>query len=148
MFYWVIIVMLAPCVAYDWLTSLVGAIAFFGLQSGAPIYMWGIPVAISIGAIGMNFMTTEIFGQEGAPEWIKGFWFMCIVFDAYTTFLGLGHVKMGGGIFSIPTTNVIELFKKVGPEGLIVLAIATSVFVASPMACFWLWKKTQVPKAA
>ncbi len=148
MFYKVIIAMLVPCVAYDWLTSLVGAIAFFDLQSGAPFYMWGIPIAISIGAVAMNFMTTDILGQDGAPSWIKGFWLMCIVFDGYTTLLGLGHVKMGGGIFSIPTTVVGELLGKAGFEGLVVLLIATAVFVASPMAVFWLWKKIRISHAA
>ena len=58
--------------------------AFFGSQGGSPIFTLGIPLAVSIGAVAMNFMTTDILGERGAPEWIKGFWFICIVFDGYT----------------------------------------------------------------
>jgi hypothetical protein len=139
---------LLPCVAYDWLTSFLGAIAIFNITESSPAYLWGIPLAMSIGAVGMNFVTTEVMAKDGAPVFMKVFWFLCIVFDVYTTFLGLVQVKVGGGIFSIKTINPTTIFSQTNLAELIPFLVATMVFVVSPMASWWLFKRSQTSSTA
>jgi hypothetical protein len=142
-FYRIVMVCLLPCVAYDWLTSFLGAVAIFNITQNSPAYFWGIPLAMSVGAVGMNFVTTEVMAETGgAPGFMKLFWFLCIVFDIYTTFLGLVQVKVGGGLFSIQTIDPMQILPRTNPTELGAFLVATMVFVVSPMACWWLWKRS------
>lgn len=143
MFYWLIIIALIPCVFYDWVTSLLGAIAIFGISNESSPVFWGIPIAISIGAVAMNFMTTDVMAKNGAPEWMKIFWFLCILFDLYTTFLGLVQVRFGGEFFSIKTTDLIYIYSSLKITESLAFVVAALVFVVSPMATFWLWKRSR-----
>jgi len=143
-FYRVVMICLIPCVVYDWLTSFLGAVAIFNISSTSPAYFWGIPLAMSVGAVGMNFVTTEVMAEDGAPDFMKIFWFLCILFDVYTTFLGLIQVKLGGGIFSIKTINPLTAFGRTELPELAAFLIATMVFVVSPMATWWLWKRSKM----
>src|SRR4051812_18018943 len=104
LFYRIVMVCLAPCVAYDWLKSFLGAVAIFNIGQNSPIYFWGIPLALSFGAVGMNFVTTDVMAQNGgAPGFMKIFWFVGLVYDAFTTFIGLTQVKVGEGLLGIRT---------------------------------------------
>lgn len=142
-FYRVVMVCLIPCVIYDWLTSFLGAVAIFNISGNSPLYLWGIPFAMSVGAVGMNFVTTEVMAEKGgAPAFMKMFWFLCILFDVYTTFLGLIQVKVGGGFFSIKTIDPAVIFANIELPALGAFLVATMVFVVSPMACWWLWKRS------
>jgi hypothetical protein len=141
-------VCLLPCVFYDWLTSFLGAVAIFNITANSAWYMWGIPCALSFGAVGMNFVTTEVMAEQGgAPAFMKIFWFLCILFDVYTTFLGLVQIKVGGGFFSIRTIDPTVIFAQMSLPELVAFAVATMVFVVSPMACWWLLKRSHAQTA-
>src|SRR5262249_11455595 len=102
MLYRVIGVLLIPAILYDWFTSLLGAAAAFQLNASSPLYVWGIPVVISLTALSINALTTDIFSEANPNGWLALFWFICIVYDSYTTYLGLAHIASGGAVFSLP----------------------------------------------
>jgi hypothetical protein len=142
LFYRIVMLCLAPCVAYDWFTSFLGAAAIFNISEKSPGYFWGIPIALSFGAVGMNFVTTDVMAKDGgAPGFMRIFWFICLIYDAFTTFIGLTQVKVGEGLFAIRTIDPLVIMKQLTPMEAVAFIVGTMVFVVSPMASWWLWKQ-------
>jgi hypothetical protein len=144
-FYRIIVWVCIPPILYDWFTSFIGAVAALNLGANSPLPYWGLPLVVSLTALAINALTTDIFGEREVNPWLGLFWFVCLAYDAYTTYLGVAHIASGYGMTNIVETNLIHVLLRLPIETSIFLAFASAVLVASPMFCFWVEKKINQP---
>jgi hypothetical protein len=133
-------VVLFPAIFYDGYTSYSGAAAYFGQSQNESIILWGLPLILALTSVVVNFMTVDILADSSAG-FVKFFWFICLVFDLYTTFVGLGNFKISGQVAQVNTLNISQIAQRVDPETMLFLLIGTLLITVSPMFSFWLLKR-------
>lgn len=125
---------------YDWFTSFVGAVSLFGLGSSSPLYLWGLPIALSIGAVTLNLITRDILESAQEFKFLRVVWLVFMLFDYYTSFLGIAHIA-SGTLFEVSLANLGAVFKALTGEMRLVVAILSLIVVVSPMSAFMIIKK-------
>lgn len=125
---------LSPLVFYDVVTSIGGGFAVFGLSnytSPNPIIL-AFPIALAVGATALNFWTAQIWAESGSLALLRFAWFLFIVFDSYTTFLGIIGFMTSGGLWSFPHGSIEQAYNTLGQERFIFAAGASLIVVMSP----------------
>ena len=136
-------VVFLPAILSDWLLSFLGAKAFFNESQSPPALIWFIAGVLSVTALVMNFLTTEIFAETGSQgSLLKTLWIVCVIYDGYTTLIGIANMVAGAGLFSIATMNLFDLARTFTPQGMLFVLVASTILVASPMMAYWLLKKS------
>ncbi len=137
----------APAIFCDWLLSFLGAKAFFSESRVDILLVMIISGILSLTALVMNFLTSEILGEEGAHgSFLRFLWFICIIYDFYTTVVGIANMVAGAGFFAIATMNIADLLKYFTPASGVFVLVGSTIFVTSPMMTYWLWKKSTLAK--
>lgn len=132
---------LLAMIVFDYYTSYTGARAFFPHSETIPAWFdIGLPIAMSATVLGVNFFTTDLLSPGAAPGFLVLFWLLCIFFDAYTTFLGVGSLRLGGGL-SVGSLDIGAISGRLGLEDTIIVAAFSSVLVGSPMFSLWVSKR-------
>lgn len=145
-----VIISLVTVSVFDWFTSFMGATAFFNLGKNSPIHLWAIPMFVSLGALMFNALTPEIINSRkkineensnSIPIPVVGIWVIAMIYDIYTTYLGLAHIKQGGSLFDMKPMNASIATEDMSLEEIGFLIIATAIFVAMPMFTYWYSKQ-------
>jgi hypothetical protein len=133
-------VILFPAIFYDGYTSYSGAVTYFGAAITKSEVLWALPIVLSVTALVVNFMTVEIL-SDNSVGFVKFFWFVCLIFDCYTTFVGLGNFKITGDVSQANALNISQIAREVDTETMLFLFIGMLLITISPMFSFWLLKR-------
>jgi len=96
----------------------------------------------------MNLLTSEVFSESGHHgQLLQALWLVCIVYDYYTTLMGLANMTAGAGVFSISTMNILDIVSRFTAASIVFLLVGSTILVASPMMAYWLWKKSALAKS-
>jgi len=136
----------SPAILCDWVLSFLGAKAFFSDANSTGLVII-IALVLSLTALVMNFLTNEIFIEAGAHgSFLRALWFVCILYDYYTTLVGIANMVAGAGMFSIATMNIFRLVQYFTLASGVFVLVGSTIFVASPMMTYWLWKKSALER--
>ncbi len=139
--YKAVIIALFVVGVYDWFTSFMGAVAIFKLTENSPIYLWGFPVAISIGAIALNFITLDIWKETDRFSLMRFVWIAFLMYDFYTSYLGISQMVTGGNLLDWTYTSMFSAVSDLPFESIIVVLVLSFIVVVSPMSAFRIIKR-------
>jgi hypothetical protein len=131
---------------YDWFTSFLGAAALFKLTKSSPFYLWGFPVAISIGATALNMITIDIWEYRNRLLFLKFVWVAFLIYDYYTSYLGIAEIVIGGNLFKLTFHSLFSVFRELTIELNIMVFVLAFIVVASPMSAFIIVHKMETLK--
>ena len=128
------ILALIPLVFYDIATSIGGGFAVFNISNigSTNTIITVFPIALGIGAIALNFWTKQIWSEGNILSLI---WILFLLFDVYTTFLGVVGFMSGNGLWAFPHSSIGEALNSLSVEKLLFAIVASGVVVVSPMSC-------------
>jgi hypothetical protein len=128
---------LLPLVFYDVVTSIGGGFAVFGISdyNSASSLLGAFPIALAIGATALNFWTGQIWAEGSSLAVIRLAWFLFILFDLYTTLLGVVGFMTGGGTWFFPHRTLEQAFNALGQEKSLFAIGASLIVTLSPMTC-------------
>jgi len=122
--------------AYDLFTSFVGAVSLFNLSGESPLYFWGLPAAIGIGAFSLNLITQAIWDKRQGMRGIMLVWGAFLIYDYYTSYLGLANIVRGGEPWKMNLASIETVIQVLSLEQVAAITIIALIVVVSPMTAF------------